>query len=67
MSATVAPASGSVTTPEASIAKASLWTLGRVYCHTCNRIAKVVKAPDAEVRCPRCESVCEPASGDEKR
>ena len=37
--------------------------IGRCWCPICRRVALVVREPDAEVRCPRCESEAVPCSG----
>lgn len=38
---------------------------GRFYCPTCHVVAQVMRHPDAEVRCPKCDTVAQSASGDE--
>lgn len=38
---------------------------GRFYCPTCKVVAQVMRHPDAEVCCPKCDAIAQPASGDE--
>lgn len=38
---------------------------GRVYCPACKVTAQVMKHPEAEVRCPACDTLTIPACGDE--
>lgn len=44
-----------------------LLVIGRAYCPFCDRVAGVVKHPEAEIHCPRCGTRCEDAAGPDDR